>query len=44
MENRNYWALFWLTGLPEAWLLSRWEEKPEAVAALAAEDDGETPV
>ncbi|HIT32315.1 MAG TPA: hypothetical protein IAC25_05760 [Candidatus Enterenecus stercoripullorum] len=31
----GYWALFWATGLPQAWLLSREREK-EAVAALAA--------
>lgn len=35
MEENNYWELFWRTGLPMAWLLSRYEEKPPAVAALS---------
>lgn len=24
--NREYWKLFWTTGMPEAWLMSRDEE------------------
>lgn len=34
MEKNNYWKLFWQTGLPLVWLLSRYEEKPPAAAAF----------
>ncbi len=34
---KRYWELFWATGLPAAWVLSRREERPEAVAAFAPE-------
>lgn len=44
MENKSYWELFWQTGLPEAWLLSRWEEMPEAVAAFEETEHGDAPV
>ncbi len=46
MERNGYWELFWQTGLPLAWLLSRRGEEetpPEAVAAFApwrTEDEG----
>ena len=23
MKNEDYWNLFWLSGMPEAWLMSR---------------------
>ena len=26
--NREYWKLFWTTGMPEAWLMSRDREAP----------------
>ena len=44
MEREGYWNLFWRTGLPEAWLLSRWKEKTGAVAAFGMEESGESPV
>ena len=44
MEERNYWDLFWQTGLPEVWLLGRLEEKPEGAAALGEETNGGAPV
>lgn len=34
MERDGLWRLFWATGLPAAWLLSRLTGKPEAEAAL----------
>ena len=46
MEQQGLWALFWATGLPEAWLETRRGEEeargPEEVpcAAPAEEADG----
>ncbi len=33
----GYWALFWATGLPQVWLLSR-EREQKAVAAAIVEE------
>ena len=30
MKREQYWGLFWSTGLPEAWLMSRSGEKADA--------------
>lgn len=37
MKRKDYWTLFWDTGLPEAWALSRRSrDKPEAaITALS---------
>ena len=42
----NYWNLFWQTGLPEAWLLGRIEDRPKSVAAFGEEcvSDGPIPL
>lgn len=46
MEREGAWALFWATGLPEAWLATRMEQEAEetrdaiACAAPAEEADG----
>ena len=37
MGNEGYWQLFWQTGRPEAWLLGRREEQPEAVAECVSD-------
>ena len=29
MEREGAWALFWATGLPEAWLATRTKPEPE---------------
>ena len=31
--DTGYWRLFWTTGMPEAWLMSRGEERPEPARA-----------
>ena len=37
MERDGLWRLFWISGLPAAWLLSRLAGKPESEAALNGE-------
>ena len=38
MERDGLWRLFWLTGLPVAWLLCRWTEQDDAEAALGGRE------
>ena len=35
--NQEYWKLFWTTGMPEAWLMSRGNER---IPATEASPDG----
>lgn len=44
MERGDYWELFWQTGLPEAWLLSRRKKTPEDAAAFETTEHGGAPV
>ena len=36
MNREGAWALFWATGLPEAWLATRDAPKPEETQAAIA--------
>ena len=38
VEREYYWNLFWQTGLPEAWLMSRPMENDLFIAEMAARD------
>ena len=38
MEREYYWNLFWQTGLPEAWIMSRPMENDLFIAEMAARD------
>lgn len=43
--DTGYWQLFWTTGMPEAWLMSRSGERPEPSRARpegGAPADGQT--
>ena len=40
MKREDYWNLFWRTGLPEAWMLSRPMENDLFLAEMAARDPG----
>ena len=44
VENECYWDLFWQTGLPEAWLVSRIEDKPASAAAPEETECGGAPM
>ncbi len=38
--NLRFWDLFWTTGMPEAWLMSRNEEKAHRAGAEVRPADG----
>ena len=41
--DTSYWNLFWTTGMPEAWLMSRNGETPRRPASGAGQEGGRAP-
>lgn len=41
--DTSYWNLFWTTGMPEAWLMSRNGETPRPPASGAGQEGGRAP-